>query len=103
MPLIFPRCAAAILFGSAVAGCVVVAPAPLPAYPVDAYDPGAQAVGSAALLGAGAGAALGAITGGGRGAAIGAAAGGAIGALGAAAAARPAPYPYAPAPYDYPD
>src|SRR5271163_3606903 len=56
------------------------------------YDPNQRAVGGA-LLGAGAGAALGGIAGGGRGAAIGALAGGALGAAGGVATTPQPPPP----------
>ncbi len=82
-------------------GCVYAAPSPYPAaYSYNPYDP-AQRVAGGAVIGAGAGAALGGLAGGGQGAAIGALAGGALGAVAGSANDRPEGPPPGYDGYDY--
>ncbi len=91
------RSAVALTLGFSLAGCIYAPPPP--AYTYNPYDP-AQRTAADALIGAGAGAAIGGAAGGGRGAAVGALTGGALGAaVGASSAPPPAPYGYGP--YDY--
>lgn len=90
----FWRLAALLGLAAALGGCVYAAPPPYPpAYAYNPYDP-AQRVAGGAVIGAGAGAALGGLAGGGQGAAIGALAGGTLGAVAGASGGPDGPPGY---------